>query len=262
MLPCRQVALAAALLLSACSPPSHVPDFARLPYQPFSRDAAVAIALREWRLFGAPVRDEPPGARTLPDDEIPMRQEGLWQRVGEYWWLGQNAGSTPGAWTGKHDQNGREFPPEEDDRYAWSAAFISYVMRVAGAGDRFPYAIAHATYIDKARRVSLGMISAWAVSAQPPGQYAPRPGDLICTGRDSGASIRFEDLPAPSFPSHCDLVVSAQPGSLSVVGGNVGSAVAMKHVPVATDGKLVGSDGQVLDTRYPWFVVLNVLYDR
>jgi len=28
------------------------PDFARQPFAPFSRSAAVEIALREWRLFG------------------------------------------------------------------------------------------------------------------------------------------------------------------------------------------------------------------
>ena len=37
---------------------------------------------------------------------------------------------------------------------------------------------------------------------------------------------------------------------LSVVGGNVDAAVTMKHVPVASDGRLVASDGTVVDTRY------------
>ena len=41
--------------------------------------------------------------------------------------------------TGKHDQNGAVFPAEQDGNYAWSAAFIDYVMRMAGAGHRFPY---------------------------------------------------------------------------------------------------------------------------
>ena len=37
-------------------------------------------------------------------------------------------------------------------------------------------------------------------------------------------------------------------------------AVTMKHVPVTDDGKLATPDGTVLDTRYPWMVVLRVLY--
>jgi hypothetical protein len=36
----------------------------------------------------------------------------------------------------------------------------------------------------------------------------------------------------------------------------------MKHVPVTMDGRLAASENGVLDARYPWFVVLHVLYDR
>ena len=51
----------------------------------FSRDAVVAIALREWRLFGSPVDDDPPGSyRPAISDAKPERQQGLWQRIGEY----------------------------------------------------------------------------------------------------------------------------------------------------------------------------------
>ena len=32
----------------------------------------------------------------------------------------------------------------------------------------------------------------------------------------------------------------------------------MKHVPVTPDGKLATPDGQVVDTRYPWMVVLRL----
>ena len=66
----------------------HVPPFARWPYQPFSREAVVQIALREWRAFGQPI--------VYPDTELPFdneRLEGLWQRVGEYWWLGLPMGA-------------------------------------------------------------------------------------------------------------------------------------------------------------------------
>jgi len=47
-----------------------------------------------------------------------------------------------------------------------------------------------------------------------------------------------------------------------VVGGNVDDAVTMKHVPVTPDGNLAGADGTVLDTRYPWMVVLRLLWGR
>src|SRR5690242_5769787 len=95
-------------LLSACAThpisDAHVPPFARVPYEPLARDAVVAIALREWRLFGSPVDDDPPGTyRPASSEDKPERQQGLWQRVGEYWWLGLDAGAPEAGWTGRHD---------------------------------------------------------------------------------------------------------------------------------------------------------------
>ncbi len=60
------------------------------------------------------------------------------------------------GFTGKHDQNGQVFPVGEDGDYAWSAAFIDYVMRMAGAGHRFPYSPTHADYINAARQTGGG----------------------------------------------------------------------------------------------------------
>jgi hypothetical protein len=237
-----------------------VPPFARVPYEPFGRDAAIAVALREWRLFRQPVQENTvaPDEAVEDPDSKPERQPGLWQRVGEYWWLGLDADRRERAWTGKHDETGRVFPPEQDGRFAWSAAFISYVMRIAGAGTRFPYSERHAEYINAARRGD----ARWAVRAEPPTRYAPQPGDLICFGRGVDRDLRFEDLPAPPFPGHCDIVAARDPGRLTVIGGNVEDAVTMKHVPTTADGLLAASDGTVVDTRYPWFVVIRVLYDR
>src|SRR6185312_5913819 len=191
----------------------------------------------------------------LPADK-PERQPGLWQRVGEYWWVGlaidpSQRPPREEAWTGKHDENGRLFPASDDGRYAWSAAFVSYVMRIAGAGPRFPYSPTHADYINIAREMSLGQTSGWAITAERPDAYAPRLGDLICTGRGRSGALRFDNLPAGRFPAHCDFVVQAAPGQLTVVGGNVDDAVTMKHVPTTPDGKLAEPDGTVVDTRYP-----------
>jgi Uncharacterized protein conserved in bacteria (DUF2272) len=258
--------LAVALLCACAQPPpppvvqSTVPPFARVPYEPLSRDAVVAIALREWRLFGSPVDDNPPGSYqpATPEDK-PERQQGLWQRVGEYWWLAMNGGAREAAWTGKHDTNGIVFPANEDGNYAWSAAFVSYVMRIAGAGSQFPYSASHSDYINLAKQMKLGQTSGWSIVAERPEEYAPQPGDVICLGRGGARDLRYDDLPAGHFPGHCDIVVDASvPGQISVVGGNVDDAVTMKHVPVTPDGKLTTPDGQVVDTRYPWMVVLRL----
>ena len=261
----RALPFALAAALAGCAAPdAHVPPFARVPYEPISRRTIVAIALREWRLWGERVDDSPPGTLPAqPSGRIPEREPGLWQRVGEYWWLGMNAGTTESRWTGKHDAAGRVFPADRGGDFAWSAAFVSYVMRIAGAGARFPYADAHATYIDIAAEEARGTAHGWLVKAELPDAYAPEPGDLICMGRDRAAGITFADLPAPLFPAHCDIVVGVPvPGAadpeLTVVGGNVDNAVTMKHVRVTADGRLAGADGTVLDARYPWMVVVRL----
>jgi hypothetical protein len=250
---------------AAVPPPArdaHVPDFARKSYEPFNRTAAVAIALREWRLFGSPVVDGDPRNRPRQDPEVkPERLPGLWQRVGEYWWLGLDAGDPARRWTGKHDGDGRVFPAAEDGEFAWSAAFISYVMRIANAGPRFPYSASHSVYIDAAREVSLGRRSGTALWAAAPDAYAPQPGDLVCFGRGAAGDLRFEDLPAGRFAAHCAIVVAADPGELSVIGGNVEDEVALTHVPVTAAGTLAPGGGPPLDTRYPWSVAIRVLYD-
>lgn len=267
--PAAIVAVALTALLAACAapapsvPPGPVPNFALKRVEPFNRADTVAIALREWRLFGSHVEDAPAQDRPVPlPQDKPERQPGLWQRVGEYWWVGLAVDPSrrpprEESWTGKHDENGGLFPALDDGRYAWSAAFISYVMRIAGAGPRFPYAANHATYVNAAAARQSPILE-----ALPPDRYAPRAGDLICFGRMSARALKFADLPTASgWPGHCAIVVGIEPGRLAVIGGNVDDAVTLTHVPVTAAGMLANPDGSVLDTRYPWFVVLRVIYD-
>ena len=231
-----------------------------VPYEPFSRAAVVAIALTEWRAFGSPIDDDPPGTRPPPaPDAKPERAAGAVaarRRI-----LVARAGR--GTARDALDREARRraasvFPADEDGRYAWSAAFVSYVMRIAGAGARFPYAPAHDTYINRAREMSLGRATGWLITAESPAAYAPQPGDLICMSRTT-VPLSFADLPAGRFPAHCDIVVGAAPGVLDVVGGNVDDAVTLKHVPVTAAGRLADADGHVQDARYPWFVVLRLV---
>jgi hypothetical protein len=239
----------------------HSPPFARYSYSAFSRADAVAIAQQEWRLFGQRVFDDPPDAdvESPPTDDA-ERLPGFWERIGEYWWLGQDAERRESAWSGMYDESGQTIEDGRGDYYAWSAAFISYVMRTAGAGARFPYAPSHYVYIDIGKEMKLGHASGWAVIAERVDDYAPAPGDLICYSR-TRRPLTYEKLPVRHFPAHCDIVVARDDAQLTVIGGNVNHAVTMKHVPL-TDGRLADPGERVLDARYPWFVVLRVLYDR
>jgi hypothetical protein len=135
-------------------------------------------------------------------------------------------------------------------------------MRTADAGTRFPYAPSHSTYINIAAQMSLGQTQNWAIRAERPDSYAPLPGDLICAGRSASRSLRFEDLPAGAFTSHCDIVIGLSGEGLSVIGGNVDDSVTLKHIPVDAAGRIAGPGNAVYDRRYPWIVVLRVLYDQ
>ncbi|HLI20834.1 MAG TPA: DUF2272 domain-containing protein [Stellaceae bacterium] len=245
----RKGRLAAVLLilaLAGCAAANVEPDFATKPYVPFNREDAVAIALREWRLFGSLTGDQPEAAQK------PERVPGLWERVGEYWWLGLNGAGREARWTGKHDENGRVFPAWDDERYAWSAAFISYVMRIAGAGDRFPYAPNHAAYVNAAAEGTSPILK-----LHPPRSYAPKPGDLLCFGREWAAGLTAASLPTRGYwPGHCALVVATRPGAIDVVGGNDRDAVTMDHLTVGLDGSLTSADGAL-----SWPIVIEVRYD-
>ena len=238
---------------AATSP--NVPAYVNNRFEPFTRANAVAIALREWRLFGQLVDDDPPGTHDVPDPERPDHQPGLWQRVGDYWFAGQDPGTQAASWTGKYDDGGTPYR-NGDYSHAWSAAFVSYVMRMSGAGDRFLYSGNHSDYIDAAVQGLYGL------KAFPPEGVAPAPGDLICLGRGARASrLTFASLPAGRFPGHCDLVVATASAQLTVVGGNVDAAVTTKHIPTTPDGRLATPDGTLVDARYPWLAVLRPAYD-
>jgi len=238
-----------AATLAGCAATIVVPDFAARPYVPFNREDAVAIALREWRLFG--------GSTDLPGSPEPVvakpeRAPGLWQRVGEYWWLGLGGQGREARWTGRHDENGRVFPAFDDEHYAWSAAFISYVMRIAGAADRFPYAANHATYVNAAASGRSAILLAHA-----PLSYTPKLGDLLCFGREWASGLRFADLPTSGYwPGHCAIVVARQDNTLGVVGGNEQDAVTMDHVIIAGDGSLSS-----LNHRLEWPIAIEVRYE-
>ena len=236
--------------LRATIPDEHLPPYVRHPFEPFAAATVIAIALREWRAFGSLVYDAPPGQEP-PRGLRPDKQPGLWQRVADFWWSSQDYNAKEGGWSSVYNESGT---PYSADAPAWSAAFISYVFRTSGAGDRFPYSPLHADYINAAAR------GEGALQAERPESYRPVPGDLICLGRLSARNMRFDDLPTGRFFGHCDIVVEAVPGQLTVIGGNVEGSVTEKHVPTTPEGTL-SSPGGVVDSRYPWFVVLHVRYD-
>ncbi|MBY5406352.1 DUF2272 domain-containing protein [Rhizobium leguminosarum] len=129
--------------------------------------------------------------------------------------------------------------PAFQKAHYWSAAFISWVMRKAGAGSAFKYAASHSIYFAAARK-NRTENNANPFKAYRPTEIAPRPGDLICNWRDKPVTY---DSVKPGDPGHCDVVVAVKSDHLLAIGGNKGSngTVLMVKVPIDAKGRLKGS---------------------
>jgi len=177
-------------------------------------DQLTEVALREWTRWGGPA-ERIDGTLVGFTDKRMEATEPFWRYVGEYW---QSIGS---------HLNGRDSP-------AWSAAFISYCFKQAGADSLFPYDGNHSIYVSK---IDSGKFA--KLSLKDPAGTPVAVGDLLWASR-SGHDCRpppltfaaarkelkkIREKTAPSFCSHSDIVVAVRAGEADVIGGNVKQAV-------------------------------------
>jgi hypothetical protein len=143
----------------------------------------------------------------------------------------------------------------------WSAAFISYVVRQAGAGpDSFKFANAHRIYIYDAFAASQAEQTNEAgdriYRACPLTTTKPRAGDMVCQQREpslvdaSEESVREKiraDLAGGGTPSirrtHCEVVafVDEPARKLYSIGGNVNQAVTARKLNLRRNMKFSAS---------------------
>jgi hypothetical protein len=120
----------------------------------------------------------------------------------------------------------------------WSAVFISYVLRTAGAGPAFAYSRAHQSYVRAARRNRLEGRTGnpfWAYRVE---EIAPRVGDLVCAAR-SGSGATYDNIGDGQIrATHCDVVTEVEPGRIRVIGGNVDQSVTARWRRIGRDGRL------------------------
>jgi hypothetical protein len=164
--------------------------------------------------------------------------------VGEYWKFGLNMTGIDGRTT-FHDAKGKPFRP------AWSAAFISFIMRKSGAGDAFFYHEGHIHYVVKAIRDAKAGSTTAKFLGRDPNIQAPKVGDLINAGRGTAKTVRFSNVlskygPKPVdkgnfLPSHSDIVIDVDrvKKKLTTIGGNVDDTVGKKTWDLKIDGTLV-----------------------
>ncbi|SFR29846.1 hypothetical protein SAMN04488564_12235 [Lentzea waywayandensis] len=128
--------------------------------------------------------------------------------------------------------------------HPWSAVFVSYVMRRAGAGTTFRYSAAHQTYVRAARENRLRADTAnpfWAYRAI---EVQPAVGDLVCAARQNSGATYDNIGDNQRRATHCDVVVEVRPGRIRVIGGNVGQTVGEKWLRTRPDGRLDPSGTQ------------------
>lgn len=126
---------------------------------------------------------------------------------------------------------------------AWSAAFISWVMREAGI-DWQPSA-RHSTYFQWAKKNRQNNTGTW--KAYRINEADILPGDLIGYRRQAGVDY---DTPG-DYAAHTDIVVSVTGNTADTIGGNVSNSVKVTKVPLI-NGKI-----DIVRAPNPYFIVLK-----
>jgi hypothetical protein len=122
------------------------------------------------------------------------------------------------------------------DRIAWSAAFISFVVKQAladsGSAAVFKFNASHSVYVGAAIRNMLEGVARPAFFGHPPtgpGAVPPEVGDLIGTSATQTIAGFSDALKAArrmeTYFSHFDVVIEVGGGKVKVIGGNVADSV-------------------------------------
>lgn len=176
-------------------------------------------------------------------------QDPQFKFVGEYWQsIGKNL-------DGKTVIEGK--------RPAWSSAFVSFVVRTAGAGNRFRYAEAHCHYVKNAMDFADSGVGNYGYRARKFDEYRPKVGDIIVAGREYAKQYTYAQAKliyeADGFyPSHGDVVVAVSADKVTTMGGNVSTdTVGRRFRAVKPNGQLMNRVESGI--TYPWIAVLECL---
>ncbi|MEJ2886324.1 DUF2272 domain-containing protein [Actinomycetospora aeridis] len=129
--------------------------------------------------------------------------------------------------------------------HPWSAVFISWVMRQAGAGPSFVYSTAHRVYVAAAKKNAEAGDTANPFWAYPVEKITPDLGDLVCADREGSAGcggVTYATIDnGTAWPTHCDVVTSVDRAArrITAIGGNVGDRVKVKSFDLDAQGFLL-----------------------
>ncbi|KAB0593994.1 DUF2272 domain-containing protein [Cupriavidus gilardii] len=140
-----------------------------------------------------------------------------------------------------------------EGRWAWSAVFISWVLRQAGLNERqFLTGQSHSMYVVDARD---GILPAPAFRLEPL-PAMPRPGDILCAGRGRDKYLSsVDEVGFGTTPMHCDIVVEVDATArvVKTIGGNLQQSVSMELVELGDSGLVDG----FTNSHAPWLVLMR-----
>ena len=242
----RLAVLALVLGAAACAAPAPPVREAPVAYPPSVRARMLRIAEAEWVEWGlvavGPGLPRPAMGAEGAMDSFP--------RVLAYWRAVPDAEAAAAIarnrarWSAALAGTSREGVWSEP---AWSAAFVSYVLRAAGVDEReFHGSAAHAFYLDAILRDARDFPAQAPFVPHDPAARAPEPGDLICADRSRRPLTGWRDRLAEEGrfrPMHCDIVLRLEEGpagrSAGAVGGNVADAVTLTRYATDAAGFLL-----------------------
>ena len=170
-------------------------------------------AIREWEFFGQQTYDINGHGIRVGHKE---GEEGWYERVSTYWRDGANINGIDGR---DHDS-------------PWSAAFISWVMKTGGAGNRFRYSSQHSVYINQAIRDFLQGRAEAGFWGRRLNEQKPKIGDLVCWARQAG--VDYAHQLQGNYAGHCDIVIDVRSDEIDVIGGNVGNSVTKRPLSLTS----------------------------
>jgi hypothetical protein len=175
----------------------------------------VTLAIAEWTFWHTP--------HLITETQVAARQ-----KLKDYWNV-----------VGIHPSDADLGSNTWQNDHPWSAVFISWVVRQAGANGFFRYAAAHSHYIVAARQNRATNDTSnpfWAYPITAAESAWAEVGDIICKNRD-GNNYTLDSLAAGHI-SHCDIIVEVDrtQNALITIGGNVVNSVRKRRIFLTAQG--------------------------
>lgn len=129
--------------------------------------------------------------------------------------------------------------PSDISDFAWSATFVSWCVKTAGAdATEFKFAPTHAVFVKAA--IANANSDTGVFRAKRIDRYRPKVGDIIHRNRGSGRITYEQARSRSNYPSHSAIVVEIGAASgakfARTIGGNEGDSVRSTKVALTADG--------------------------